>query len=78
MRTSAACRVTLRRDECQALTNGWSAAWSQSGTTLRAVPLDWNRTLAPGASTDIGYQGTWTGSDPDPTALSLDGTPCSA
>ncbi len=33
----------------------WNATWSQSGATLTASGVDWNRTLAPGATTQFGF-----------------------
>src|SRR2546430_14709154 len=56
---------------------GWSANWSQAaGSALvTAPPLDWNRNLGTGPSTDIGFNGTVTGTaNPAPTSFSLNGT----
>jgi hypothetical protein len=61
----------------QQLTNGWSAAWRQDGRQLTARNLDWNPRLAPGSSVEIGFQGSWTGSDQEPRRWQLDGNPCS-
>jgi len=33
----------------------WNTTWSQSGTTLTAAGVDWNKTLAAGASTQFGF-----------------------
>ena len=33
----------------------WSALWLQQDNLLGAIGLDWNRTLAPGASTEFGF-----------------------
>jgi endoglucanase len=33
----------------------WNASWSQSGSTLNASGVDWNKTLAPGASAEFGF-----------------------
>lgn len=35
--------------------NLWNATWSQSGSTLSASGVDWNRTLAPGAMAEFGF-----------------------
>ncbi len=51
----------------QSLSQGWSANWVASGTTLTATPLDWNTNLGTGASTSIGFNGRWTGSFTPPT-----------
>ena len=60
----------------QKLSSGWSADWSQTGSTISATGLSWNATLAPGASTEIGFQGTHTGSNPTPTVFTVNGTTC--
>ncbi|HZM80128.1 MAG TPA: glycoside hydrolase family 9 protein [Candidatus Limnocylindrales bacterium] len=60
----------------QAVSSGWSATWSQTGLNVTAVPLDWNRVLGPGASTEIGFQGTWTNANPEPPAFTINGTAC--
>ncbi|NRQ37448.1 cellobiohydrolase [Nonomuraea sp. NN258] len=55
---------------------GWGATWSQSGTTVTGKNLDWNGNLATGASTSIGFNGTWTGANPNPAAYSVNGVTC--
>nr|AAW62376.2 endoglucanase CBP105 [Cellulomonas flavigena] len=61
----------------QKLSSGWSATWAQSGTTVTATGQSWNATLAPGASTEIGFQGTHNGQNPSPTTFTVNGTACS-
>ncbi|SBT44864.1 glycoside hydrolase family 44 protein [Micromonospora auratinigra] len=60
----------------QKVGQGWSATWQQSGVTVTAQNLSYNGRLAPGASTSIGFNGTWTGSNPAPTAFTLNGQRC--
>jgi chitodextrinase len=60
----------------QGFTHGWGATWSASGAQVSAVNLDWNRTLAPGASTQLGFNGTWSGSNPEPPAFTLNNAAC--
>jgi hypothetical protein len=60
----------------QTVTSGWSATWSQSGTAVTASSLSWNGTLGTGASTTIGFNGAWQGSNPVPTDFALNGTAC--
>jgi endo-1,4-beta-xylanase len=58
---------------------GWSATWAQAAgsANVTATPLDWNRNLAAnGGSTTIGFNGTQTGSNPEPAAFTLNGTSC--
>ncbi|MFF4710969.1 cellulase family glycosylhydrolase [Streptomyces eurythermus] len=63
-------------DAGQKLVQGWNATWSQAGSTVGATGIDWNRTLATGASTDLGFVGSFTGSNPKPSAFSLNGVAC--
>jgi cellulase/cellobiase CelA1 len=60
----------------QGVQSGWSATWSQSGANVTVVPLDWNRVLGPNASTQIGFNGTWSGTTPEPTAFTIPGAAC--
>jgi hypothetical protein len=55
---------------------GWSANWSQSGTRVTATNMPWNGNLGTGASTSIGFNGTWTGSNPSPTTFTVNGVTC--
>ena len=61
----------------QQVTQGWSATWSQSGTAVTATNLSWNGSLAPGASTSIGFNGSYSGSNAKPTSFTLNGSACS-
>ncbi len=60
----------------QQVTQGWSATWSQTGSAVTATGLGWNATLAPGASTDIGFNGSHAGTNTAPTAFTVNGTAC--
>ncbi|WP_449385226.1 cellulase family glycosylhydrolase [Cellulomonas soli] len=60
----------------QTLTQGWSATWSQTGSAVQATHLAWNGTLAPGASIEVGFTGTFSGQNSAPTAFTLDGSTC--
>ena len=62
----------------QKITSGWSATYAQSGKSVTATNLDYNRTLAPNASTSIGFQGTWGTSDARPASFTLNGTTCTS
>ncbi|MEU8177612.1 cellulose binding domain-containing protein [Microbispora hainanensis] len=56
---------------------GWSAVWTQIGNSVTGANFDWNKTINPGKSVEIGFQGTYTGSNATPTAFTLNGTNCS-
>ncbi|SBT50251.1 glycoside hydrolase family 6 protein [Micromonospora narathiwatensis] len=60
----------------QKVVNGWSAIWSQSGQNVTAKNESYNGSLASGASTSIGFNGSWTSSNPKPTQFTLNGTVC--
>lgn len=60
----------------QRLTQGWSAKWSQSGTTVTAANESWNSSLGTGASVGAGFIGSWSGSNAAPAAFRLNGTTC--
>ncbi|MFC4145907.1 cellulose binding domain-containing protein [Micromonospora mangrovi] len=60
----------------QKVGQGWSATWKQSGVSVTAENLSYNGRLAPGASTSIGFNGSWTGTNPAPAAFTLNGQRC--
>jgi hypothetical protein len=60
----------------QMLTQGWSATWSQAGSGVTANSMSWNGSLATGATASIGFNASWTGSNPAPTAFTLNGIAC--
>ncbi len=61
----------------QRVQQGWSATWAQSGTQVTAKNLAWNGALATGASTSIGFNGSWNGSNPKPDVFTVNGVTCS-
>ncbi|MBY8872402.1 cellulose binding domain-containing protein [Micromonospora sp. PLK6-60] len=60
----------------QTITNSWNATVTQSGSAVTARNAGYNGTLAPGASTNFGYQATLSGSYSAPSSFSLNGTTC--
>ena len=63
-------------DANQKVTQGWSADWTQSGTAVTAKNAAWNGTLGAGQSVDIGFNGSHTGTNNNPTAFTLNGATC--
>ena len=61
----------------QLVTQGWNATFTQQGSQVTAQSLSYNGSLAPGASTSIGFNGSWTTSNPAPTSFTLNGAACS-
>jgi endoglucanase len=58
---------------------GWNATWTQAAgsANVTATPLDYNRTIAAGATIgDLGFNATYSGSNPRPTAFTLNGRSC--
>ncbi|ETK35382.1 hypothetical protein MPTA5024_14640 [Microbispora sp. ATCC PTA-5024] len=62
----------------QQITNSWNATISQSGSSVTARNVSYNGSLAPGATTSFGFQATYNGSNPNPSAFSLNGSACTA
>ncbi|WP_328346768.1 cellulase family glycosylhydrolase [Micromonospora sp. NBC_00421] len=60
----------------QHVTQGWGATWTQAGTRVTAASMSWNGALGTGASTSIGFGGSWSGANPVPTSFALNGTRC--
>ncbi|MFD6661647.1 cellulose binding domain-containing protein [Micromonospora chalcea] len=60
----------------QQVTNAWNATVGQTGATVTARNVDWNRVIAPNGSATFGFQGRWGASDAPPTAFSLNGAAC--
>ncbi|WP_432922265.1 cellulose binding domain-containing protein [Microbispora sp. CA-135349] len=58
-------------EQGQELTSGYSATWSQSGRDVKAVNADWNSRIKPGATVQIGFNGTHGGANPDPRSFTL-------
>ena len=60
----------------QQITQGWNGVFAQSGANVTVTNASYNGTLAPGASVNPGFNGSWNGSNPNPTAFSLNGASC--
>jgi cellulase/cellobiase CelA1 len=60
----------------QQITNTWNASVTQSGSSVTARNASYNGTLAPGANTSFGFQGTHSGTNQAPTGWTLNGTAC--
>ena len=60
----------------QQVTQAWNATVTQSGGTVTARNASYNGTLATGASTSFGFNGSWSGANPKPTAFTVNGVAC--
>jgi cellulose 1,4-beta-cellobiosidase len=60
----------------QKLTNEWNATYTQTGESITAANLSFNGSLATNASTDTGFNLSYTGTNVAPTAFTLNGAAC--
>jgi Cellulose binding domain len=60
----------------QSVGHGWGGVWSQTGSLVTVVNEGWNATIATGASVELGFVGSWSTSNPSPTAFTLNGVTC--
>jgi endoglucanase len=60
----------------QTVTQGWSATWTQSGAAVKATSLSWNGSLATGGTAALGFNGSWSGTNPVPASFQLNGVVC--
>jgi hypothetical protein len=62
----------------QRVSQGWNATWSQASgsANVTATSMSYNGTLAAGGSAQIGFNGTFTGTNTAPTAFTLNGATC--
>ncbi len=54
----------------QAISSLWNGSYTQSGGHVTVTNLSYNGTLAPGASTTVGFTGTYSGSSAAPSSVS--------
>jgi O-glycosyl hydrolase len=60
----------------QKITSAWNGVATQSGEGVSIVNESYNATIAAGASTSVGFQGTWASSDVAATSFTVNGTSC--
>ncbi|MBN1172556.1 MAG: cellulose binding domain-containing protein [Micromonosporaceae bacterium] len=60
----------------QQITSAWNATVTQSETSVTAVNVAWNDTIAANSSVSFGFQGTHGGINPTPPAFVLNGGTC--
>ncbi|MFV2103513.1 nucleoside hydrolase-like domain-containing protein [Micromonospora sp. LOL_024] len=54
----------------------WNGVVSQSGSNVTITNASYNGNLATNATVTPGFNGTWNGSNPEPTSFTLNGTAC--
>jgi endo-1,4-beta-xylanase len=62
----------------QRVSQGWNATWNQASgsSNVTAASMSYNGNLAPNASTQIGFNGTYTGTNTAPSTFTLNGATC--
>jgi poly(hydroxyalkanoate) depolymerase family esterase len=60
----------------QHVTSNFNGGFSQSGANATLTSASYNGAIAAGASVSVGFQGTWTSNDTNPTTFTLNGTTC--
>ena len=60
----------------QTITQLWNGSVTQNGGNVSVTNTSYNATIAPGGTTNFGFNGSWNGSNNSPTAFSLNGATC--
>ena len=61
----------------QAVTQGWNGTFSQQGEQVTVQNMSYNGSIPTNSSVSLGFNGSWNGSNPSPTAFTLNGSACS-
>jgi xyloglucan-specific exo-beta-1,4-glucanase len=74
----SAWRLAFTFPAGQRVTSGWGATWTQAAGSadVSATNLGYNGSIAPGGSVRIGFNGSWTGSNPAPAAFAVNNDSC--
>ena len=60
----------------QTITQLWNGSYTQSGGSVTITNLSYNGSLAPGATANPGFNGSWNGTNSNPTSFTLNGAAC--
>ncbi len=60
----------------QTVTQLWSGSVAQSGAQVTVTNADYNGSIPTNGNASFGFNGSWNGSNPVPTAFALNGTTC--
>jgi chitodextrinase len=60
----------------QQITSAWNASVTPVSGAVTARNMSYNNVIPPGGSQSFGFQGTYSGSNPTPSAFTLNGTAC--
>jgi endoglucanase len=59
----------------QTITQLWNGSYTQSGSAVSVTNLSYNGSIAPGANVSFGFNGSWSGSNTNPSSFTLNGQP---
>jgi cellulase/cellobiase CelA1 len=62
----------------QQITNLWNGRVTQTGTSVSVLNEHYNGTIPPSGSTSFGFQASFSGTNNNPTGLTLNGQVCAA
>lgn len=71
-----AWRLTWSFAAGQTVTQLWNGSVSQAGAQVTVTNAAWNGGIGTGATTNLGFGGTWAGSNPAPADFALNGVAC--
>ncbi|WP_433269573.1 non-reducing end alpha-L-arabinofuranosidase family hydrolase [Micromonospora vinacea] len=60
----------------QTVTQAWNTSLTQSGSAVTAKNVSYNGAVPTNGTVSFGFNGSWTGSNPDPTSFALNGVTC--
>src|SRR5690242_14434219 len=60
----------------QTVTQAWNATVTQSGSAVTAANVSYNVSIPTNGTVSFGFNGSWTGSNPVPSAFTLNGVSC--
>jgi len=70
-------RLTWTWPGNQQITQAWNSNYSESGANATLTNASWNAMINPGSTiSGIGFNGSYSGSNPNPTAFYVNGTRC--
>ncbi len=61
----------------QTITQLWNGNYTQSGSNISVTNVSYNGSVAPGGNTNFGFNGSWNGTNTNPTVFMLNGVTCS-
>ncbi|MBO4271075.1 cellulose-binding domain-containing protein, partial [Microbispora triticiradicis] len=60
----------------QTITQLWNGSYTQSGSQVTVTNVSYNGAIPSGGSTEFGFNGSFSGSNPKPTSFALNGVAC--